>query len=61
MSRYAGMDKQEAQGVDESHRDNFEHKTTSTKGYTLCDSIWFRNRQHYSVAAEITIAKLSGD
>lgn len=60
MSRYTGMEKQDAQGVDESCTHYDEHKT-DTKWYTLYDSIWFRNRQHCSVAVEITIAYLSGD
>lgn len=61
MSRHAGMEKQEAQEVDESRRRNVEHKKTNTEEYTPCDSIWFRNRQQYSMAVEITVAYLPGD
>lgn len=55
------MERQEAQEVDESRRHNVEHKKTNTKEYTLCDSIWFRNRQQYSMAVDITTAYLPGD
>lgn len=54
------MEKQDAQGTDELHRHNVEHKKPDTKAYILYYSTRFRNRQHHSRAIEIITELLFG-